>query len=248
MSNEAGIEGGRVAAHMVSPEAEAVLRKQGEIANLDQSIAKVMAACREQDEEAARLRSGLVDVNALSRRLDELRALRLTGDASDDAVALCERQVAVAEEDWVAAAPRLDGFERMRAALARRLEGMRTRLNALKAEKVDLVRRFLISEAESECERYVTAAGAMEATYNRLCCLDLILNSGTTGAVRLHAHAPGLFIPRFELPACKAVPVKGSDKRALVDGSSGLKGRDALPSIADFKRRIQVELGIEIDG
>lgn len=245
MSNEEQQSGGvKVGA---CPEAEAVLRKQAEIGAAEHELSKVTAAYVVQDRESARLKASLPDMGQLNGAFDELLALHLTGDADDEAVANMQRRIDTAHADIEQVRPALDSTRRMMEALARRAEELRAKVVALKQDKVRLVSAWLLAEAEAEGARYVVAADALGASYNRLRALDLMLRA--RGAQQsLHAHAESLFVPRWRVATCDAAPGHPHVKEALFDGSMKFDGpARRLELIGQETQRLSEQYGIEFD-
>jgi hypothetical protein len=244
MSNDKEQSGAEI--QVLSPEAGAVLNKQQEIANLENEMDKVFAVWQEQGQHESRLKADLPDMAAMSREFDELLAAHLTGDATDEVVALYQKRVDLAQKTLAEITPQIDSTRRMREVLYQRHEGMVARAVELKKEKAALVLDLLHAEARAECERYVEAARTVSAAYRRLRSLDLILRShGVTHS--LHAHAPELFIPRFLLPACDAEGQSGHRTGALFDSSFELRPEARMELVRETKQRLHDEIGVEFD-
>lgn len=182
----------------ISDECAAVLRHQQDIAEAEGHLDRVVTALTEQRANIARLQESLPDMDALNRVFDDLLARKVTGEAIDDDLEAHQNKVAQAAAERERILPDLTMAERTLGALTRKQDELESRVRQLKGEKAALIKRFLLAEAEAECQRYVDAAQVVDAAYRRLMSLDLLLRR--RGARHLRART-SLLIPRFDLKA-----------------------------------------------
>jgi len=229
----------------MSPECKAVIEHQQILASQEEELSRCLAAKTATQQHAESLRKSLPDVAALDRQLDDLLAKLAIGQAGDEDVARQEEVVGAARAEVERIQPELERCERTIEALIRVADDHYENIITLKQEKAKLIRRFLLAEAQAECSRYVEAGNAAAAAYTRLLALDTMLIH--RGLRPHHAHAPNMFLPRFNLDACNEQQGHWFMKDALftVDDRFDLARRKE--NVAAEYQALQDLYGIEFD-
>ena len=184
----------------ISAECAAVLLHQQQIAGLEAQLDQVMTAITTHRGNVERFKKELPDAAKLNVQFDELLAKLATGEATEEEVAGEEAKVSAVMGEMQRMAVEIERGERTVSALEKRANACCAEIMRLKQEKANLITRFLVAEAQAECERYVSAGLAAAEAYTRLLALDSMLSR--RGMRPLHARAAHMFLPRFGLDAC----------------------------------------------
>lgn len=218
---------------------DAFLAHLGEISREDEEIVALEEAiARERRGEAVAMKAVPV-LDELRRRREDLLADVATGLATPDEIRRFDEQAA-SEIDHHARAKAQAGSvsaqcEQAIAGLSRRLSEARVRREALCNKTGNLLREFLLGQAETAAAEYVKACRVVRDSYLRVSAIDRIL--ARHGLLKngngLLGVAPAIMLPVFELSACKGhgyrnYPGIFSDATAYIDGAFEKALRDAM--------------------
>ncbi|AYH46094.1 hypothetical protein [Azoarcus sp. DN11] len=229
----------------LSDECAAVLLQQQKILEIERELDRTMTAITSQRETVDRLRKSLPDKEALERRFDDLLVRVATGGAGDDDLAQVDDEIKGAQAEIDRIGPEIVRSERTAAALARNADALCAEVMKLKQEKAGLITRFLIAEAEAECQRYVEAGKAAAEAYMRLLALDGMLSR--RGRHPFHARAERMHLPRFNLAACNVEKGHWFLRDVLFTVDDRFDRERSLERVAAEYRSLQGKYGIEFD-
>jgi chromosome segregation ATPase len=232
-----------------SSELAAVLEHQAAVRAAQAAIDKFQRAIAECEQNLEHARTRRPSDELLARELENLRAAVALGEVTETEMRRREEKIASERASLAKAAGDVDGtiseLELTRSGLQRRLEAAHTSLEISMTRKPEVLRAFLVSEAEAVCADYVEAGRKVKAAWLQLSALEWMLHSRTRFKNSILGHQVRL--PVVNLPQCEGLGTEMRTKGMMwFDPESVVMGPTINESKEQELARLRA-LGVALD-
>ena len=181
----------------------------------------------------------------LIQQREELLAESALGEDRADAIARLDAEIAEKSQAFDAEITEREGqiqhASQTAAGLRRRLDNAQTELERLQAMTPEIMKQFLLSEAEAACRDYMRGAKAVAKSYPRVIAFDRLYRrlTGEKKSGFLLYSTEDLLLPTFRLKACKGASQHNASHGVLFSASHA-SGRSS-DGLSEYDRQIEAE-------
>jgi len=181
------------------PEQDALLQHQAAIDAAKQQLETLQGIVSQQESTLADLQGQLPEIAALEQQHEDLLAEIATGGAEPAAAEALDKTIADARAKKAEIDPAIALCQKTISGVQRKVQDQAAALDALKSSTGNLVKKYLLAEAERIAQDFLPKATALIDDYKRLEGIAALL--GPLGHPWLRPHGSEMVLPAFNLPA-----------------------------------------------
>lgn len=182
------------------PEQDALQQHQAAIDAAKQQLETLQGIVRQQETTLAELQGKLPEIAALEQQHEDLLAEIATGDAEPAAADDLDKAIADAKAMKADIDPAIALCQKTICGVQRKIQDQVAALDALKNSTGNLVKQYLLAEAERVAQDFLPKAEALINDYKRLLGIAAVLEP-LGHKPYLRPHGSEMVLPAFDLPA-----------------------------------------------